>query len=169
MKNLYLIRHAKSSWKLPLDDHKRPLKKRWISDAIIVSEHLKNLVPKPDVLLTSDAKRASSTAIYFKKAFDIKSDFFLINKSLYDFKGKNVLSVIKGLNNFFDIVVIVGHNHALTSVANILGDIAINDLPTCGFVNIEFATDNWRFANYGQTKNIVFPRDLRPKKQRYVN
>ena len=101
MKNLYLIRHAKSSWKLPLDDHKRPLKKRGISDAILVSEHLKNLVPKPDVLLTSDAKRASSTAIYFKKAFDIKSDCFLINKSLYDFQGKNVLSVIKGLNNFF--------------------------------------------------------------------
>ena len=94
MKNLYLIRHAKSSWKLPLDDHKRPLKKRVISDAILVSEHLKNLVPKPDVLLTSDAKRASSTAIYFKKAFYIKSDFFLISfiQSSYGFFFRIFLS-----------------------------------------------------------------------------
>ena len=71
MKNLYLVRHAKSSWKLPVDDLKRPLKKRGILDAILISDHIKKLVSKPDFLLTSDAERAHSTAIYFKKAFKI--------------------------------------------------------------------------------------------------
>ena len=42
MKNLYLVRHAKSSWKLPVDDLKRPLKKRGILDAILISDHIKN-------------------------------------------------------------------------------------------------------------------------------
>ena len=82
MKNLYLVRHAKSSWKLPVDDHKRPLKKRGVSDAILISDHIKDLVSKPDVLLTSDAERAKATALYFKKAFNLESDSLFINKSL---------------------------------------------------------------------------------------
>ena len=163
MKNLYLVRHAKSSWKLPVDDHKRPLKKRGVSDAILISDHIKDLVSKPDVLLTSDAERAKATAIYFKKAFDIGSDSFFINKSLYDFQGKNVLRVIKELNDSFNVVMIVGHNHAFTSLVNMLGDTIIKDLPTSGFIHIEFAIDHWKFANYGQTKNVIFPRDLKYK------
>ena len=140
MKNLYLVRHAKSSWKLPVDDLKRPLKKRGILDAILISDHIKKLVSKPDFLLTSDAERAHSTAIYFKKAFKISANSFIINKSLYDFQGNNVLRVINELNDSYNIVMIVGHNHALTSIANMLGDIIINNIPTCGFINIEFTT-----------------------------
>ena len=107
MKNLYLVRHAKSSWKLPVDDHKRPLKKRGVSDAILISDHIKDLVSKPDVLLTSDAERAKATALYFKKAFNLESDSLFINKSLYDFQGKNVLRVIKEFNDSFNVVMIV--------------------------------------------------------------
>ena len=161
MKNLYLIRHAKSSWKLPVDDLKRPLKKRGILDAILISDHIKKLVSKPDVLLTSDAERAHSTAIYFKKAFKINANSFIINKSLYDFQGNNVLRVINELNDSYNIVMIVGHNHALTSIANMLGDVIINNIPTCGFINIEFTTQKWEFANFGQTKNVIFPKDLK--------
>jgi len=163
MKNLYLVRHAKSSWKLPVDDHKRPLKKRGVSDAILISDHIKDLVSKPDVLLTSDAERAKATALYFKKAFNLESDSLFINKSLYDFQGKNVLRVIKELNDSFNVVMIVGHNHAFTSIVNMIGDTTIKDLPTCGFIHIEFAIEHWKFANYGQTKNIIFPRDLKYK------
>ena len=56
---------------------------------------------------------------------------------------------------------IVGHNHALTSIANMLGDVIINNIPTCGFINIEFTTQKWEFANFGQTKNVIFPKDLK--------
>ena len=161
MKNLYLVRHAKSSWKLPVDDLKRPLKKRGILDAILISDHIKKLVSKPDFLLTSDAERAHSTAIYFKKAFKISANSFIINKSLYDFQGNNVLRVINELNDSYNIVMIVGHNHALTSIANMLGDVIINNIPTCGFINIEFTTQKWKFANFGQTKNVIFPKDLK--------
>ncbi len=33
MKNLYLVRHAKSSWEYDLTDHERPLNKRGFKDA----------------------------------------------------------------------------------------------------------------------------------------
>ena len=57
-----------------------------------------------------------------KKLLILESDSFFINKSLYDFQGKNVLRVIKELNDSFNVVMIVGHNHAFTSIVNMLGD-----------------------------------------------
>jgi phosphohistidine phosphatase len=165
LKTLYLLRHAKSSWKQPIDDHKRPLKKRGFKDSILVSNHIKTKVDSPELILTSDANRAQTTACYFKNAFNVSDDNFKTNKSLYDFGGKNVLEVIKSLDNSLEKVLIVGHNHALTSIANMLGDTGINNIPTCGFVEIQFNIEKWEFANYGQTKNIIFPRDLKPKQE----
>ncbi len=164
MKTLYLLRHAKSSWKQPGDDHKRPLKGRGERDASLVSEHIKNLVKSPEKIITSDATRAKTTADYFKNAIGISDDNFIINPALYDFGGKKVLEVIKSLSNSLDCVMIVGHNHALTSIANMLGDIGIDNIPTCGFVEIQFNIEKWEYANYGQTKTIIYPRDLKPKK-----
>ena len=81
MKNLYLVRHAKSSWKLPVDDLKRPLKKRGILDAILISDHIKKLVSKPDFLLTSDANFLSrmpsfsiTYLVFMPDAFSINSE-----------------------------------------------------------------------------------------------
>ncbi len=163
MKTLYLLRHAKSSWKHNVDDHKRPLKGRGKRDAILVSNHVKNIIIRPQKIITSDANRAKTTAIYFKDAWGISDDDFITNHDLYDFGGQNVLDVIKNIDNNYESVMIVGHNHAFTSIANMLGDTNINNMTTCGFVVIEFSVDAWEHANYGTTVNVIFPRDLKPK------
>jgi len=164
MKSLYILRHAKSSWEQNVDDHKRPLKKRGKKDALLVSNHVKKMIPAPQKIITSDANRAHSTALYFKNAWDISDKNFIINPELYDFGGQKVLEIIKDLNDKQDCLMIVGHNHALTSIANMLGDATINNIPTCGFVVIEFNVDSWKYTNYGFTSKIIFPRDLKPKK-----
>lgn len=161
MKNLYLLRHAKSSWKLPCDDHKRPLKERGEKDALLISEYTKSIVKPPGKIISSDATRAKTTANYFKNSFNVLDKNFITNQSLYDFGGKKVLEVIKNISNSLDYVLIVGHNHALTSIANMLGDISIDNIPTCGFVEIQFNIEKWEYINHGQTKNIIFPRDLK--------
>ena len=69
MKTLYMARHAKSSWEHDVIDHERPLKKRGNKDAKLVSKHVAPLVETPQLIVSSDATRALSTAMYFKKAF----------------------------------------------------------------------------------------------------
>ena len=71
------------------------------------------------------------------------------------------MEIIKGLDNDLDCVMIVGHNHAFTSIANMLGTNYIDNLPTCGFVMIEFNEDNWKDISKGKTLKTVFPRDLK--------
>ena len=64
MKNLYLIRHAKSSWDDPLqDDFDRPLNDRGMRDAPRMGKRLKEKDLHPDMILSSPANRALSTCM----------------------------------------------------------------------------------------------------------
>lgn len=161
MKTLYMARHAKSSWKHDVIDHQRPLKGRGKRDGALVSAYVAKNHEAPQKIISSDAVRALSTANYFKKAFKVADKDFSTNHSLYDFSGQNVMEVIKNLDNAQDCAMIVGHNHAFTSIVNMLGNQYIDNLPTCGFVIIEFDVEAWSEISTGKTATMVFPRHLK--------
>ena len=161
MKTLYMVRHAKSSWKHDVIDHERPLKGRGKRDALLVSQYMATEVQPPNKIISSDANRALSTANYFKEAFKINDENFSTKHSLYDFGGQSVINIIKDLDDNLNTVMIVGHNHAFTSIANMLGNKYIDNVPTCGFVIINFKEDQWSKITTGITTKTVFPRDLK--------
>lgn len=161
MKTLYMCRHAKSSWKHELTDHQRPLKGRGKRDGILMSNYLAEKSAAPDLIVTSEAVRALSTATYFKDAWKVSDENFIKNNNLYDFSGQQVMKVIKNLDDSKNCIMIVGHNHAFTSIANMLGNEFMENLPTCGFVAIEFKVDKWQDISSGKTVQRLFPRDLK--------
>lgn len=161
MKTLYMARHAKSSWKHDVIDHQRPLKGRGRRDGALVSEYVAKNHKAPQKMISSDAVRALATAKYFKKSFKVADADFSTNHSLYDFSGQNVMEVIKKMDNSQDCTMIVGHNHAFTSIVNMLGNQYIDNLPTCGFVIIEFDVERWSDISTGKTATMVFPRHLK--------
>ena len=64
MKTLYIMRHAKSSWKDPdLMDHQRPLNKRGKEAAFDMGHRLKARNVRLDIIVSSDARRAMDTAV----------------------------------------------------------------------------------------------------------
>ncbi len=161
MKKLYMLRHAKSSWKHDVIDHQRPLKGRGKRDAILLSKHLKDEIKPPQLIVSSDANRALSTAQYFKDAFQVSDNDFKTGHELYDFSGQQVMNVINSLDDSLNRVMIVGHNHAFTSIANMLGSDYIDNIPTCGFVILHFKEDTWKKISTGKTKKTYFPRDFK--------
>jgi phosphohistidine phosphatase len=144
-----------------VDDHKRPLKGRGRRDGKLVSEKVAEEIEPPQKIICSDATRALSTAHFFKEALNIDDANFEINHNLYDFSGQSVLRIIKSLDDDLDSVMIVGHNHAFTSVANMLGNRYIENVPTCGFVMLEFDENKWSDITTGKTVKTIFPRDLK--------
>ena len=81
MKTIYIVRHAKSSWEYQeIKDMDRPLKKRGINDAYLVSSILKEKILKPDAFITSSAIRALSTAVVFCNNFGFPLSRLKINK-----------------------------------------------------------------------------------------
>lgn len=161
MKTLYLVRHAKSSWKHDVDDHKRPLKSRGERDGQMVSKKVAAIIETPQKMISSDATRALSTAQFFKEALKVEDANLETNHELYDFSGQNVMRMIKSLPDNLDKVMLVGHNHAFTSVANMLGNNYIDNVPTCGFVMLEFDEKKWSEITTGKTVKTIFPRDLK--------
>jgi len=161
MKILYLVRHAKSSWKFNLEDHRRPLKKRGVNDVVLVCNELKINNLNPDLILSSDALRAKATGALFVKHLGLDRIEFQLENKLYDFSGNELMNVIKYCDDSIDELMVFGHNFAITNFVNAYGSLEIENVPTCGYVEIHFEIDSWKKIKKGTTIKTVFPKDLK--------
>jgi phosphohistidine phosphatase len=161
MKNLILIRHAKSSWETSLNDVDRPLTIEGVKDAHLVSMHISSCISKTFLVWSSTAKRASDTAIIFAQNISYPVESILFSKKLYTFDANQLEKEIKSCSDSFDNLIVFGHNDAITNFVNSFGSVYINNVSTSGFVSLQFDTNNWNNINKGETKKIVFPKDLK--------
>ena len=160
MKTLYLVRHAKSSWEFDLDDHNRPLNERGLRDAPRVAQKVVENLPKPDLVMSSDAMRAKTTALFFIEAFGIPENELVLEHKLYDFSGNDLLQVIRTCPDTVNCLLLFGHNNAMTTIVNVFGSEQIDNVPTCGFTAIEFDIENWKDLEQGNTIFTCIPKEL---------
>ena len=161
MKNLILIRHAKSSWEAPLKDIDRPLEQRGIKDAHLVAANCVKFIPSVFVILSSSAKRGAETALIFAQTILYPVESIIYKDELYTFDENQLEKVIKSSSNAFENVILFGHNAAITNFVNKFGDIYVDNVPTSGFVSLEFETDNWEKISKGKIKKIIFPKKVK--------
>ena len=162
MKQVLLIRHAKSDWNnSELSDFERPLNKRGNKDAPAMAERLlkKHLIPQ--AIISSPAVRALTTAKYFAEVFNIDKKEIQKERAIYEALPNNLLNVVNGLDNKFDFIALFGHNPGITNLAISLCDTDIYDMPTCGMILIEFPFDDWKLIskNTGEEKLYDFPKN----------
>lgn len=163
MKNLILIRHAKSSWQTSIQDEFRPLAQRGIEDALLVSSEISEFLPKTFLLWSSIAKRASDTALIFAQNLSYPTENIIYLKDLYTFDEIELEELIKSCNNMYESLILFGHNAAITNFVNKFGDRFIPNVPTSGFVSMQFETENWSLINKGLIRKTVFPKDIKIK------
>lgn len=160
MKNLILIRHAKSSWDdLTLQDHDRPLNARGERDAPRMAKRLKEKRIFPDVMISSTAKRALNTCTVMASVLKFPEQRIQTSRALYHANEDQLLSAIRELKDLRDqeeVVLLFGHNPGLTEFANALAEESIDNIPTCGIVSIELNIKKWKDATFGCGKMIFF-------------
>ncbi|AWX45672.1 hypothetical protein HME9304_02699 [Flagellimonas maritima] len=161
MKTLILVRHGKSSWDYEVSDKDRPLKERGINDGHLVSTAFKNNDIKIDFAFSSPANRAFHTSMIFLRNITFDFNKYQVQEALYDFSGGSVQEFVKNLDNTMDTVIIFGHNHAFTSLANTWGDQYIDNVPTTGLVQIKFDVSKWDELTKGTTEQTIFPKYLK--------
>ena len=119
MKTLFLIRHAKSSWDDPaLPDKDRPLGDRGRRDAPKMGKRLAKRDVKPDLILSSPARRAFTTAEIMAKKLDYKLKHIVVDDRLYAGAVHDLLNVIHKLGDKLERVMLFGHNPELTELAH---------------------------------------------------
>lgn len=161
MKKLILVRHGKSSWNEDLPDDERPLKKRAYKDADLVINAFSGFKNDRLTIWSSYAVRALTTANIFKDKLSIPDSRFEVKNDLYTFNGSQLLKVIESCSDEIGALMVFGHNPAMTSVVNRLGDQDFDNIPTTGLSMIEFETDSWKSLKHGKTLLYLFPKNLR--------
>jgi len=134
MRTLYLVRHAKSSWKdFSLDDFDRPLNKRGKRDAPFMAQKLLEMGEKPDIIISSPAKRARKTAKHFAQTLDVP---LVLDERLYEAHTSDFETVSKEAFEAYNSVMLVSHNPGLTMFNDVISNKPIFNIPTTGIVSI---------------------------------
>jgi phosphohistidine phosphatase len=144
LRTLFLIRHAKSNWDSPgLRDFDRPLDQRGLRDAPLMADLLIKKNIQPDLMVSSSAKRAMTTAQFFASAYGFSSEKLILNKDIYDAFSTTVYKIISNFPDDAKTVLLFGHNPTMTDIANNFTEDFISNVPTCGIVQIESTANSW--------------------------
>jgi phosphohistidine phosphatase len=160
-RQLLVLRHAKSSWADEgLDDWQRPLNARGERDAPRVGELIRRHALLPDLIVSSDAVRAETTARAVAGAAGYQGTLQL-SPDLYHATPNALIEVIRKVGDDARRLMIVGHNPGLEDlVAELTGERV--ELPTAALVHISMPVEQWRDveATRGATLvDIWRPRD----------
>lgn len=151
VKTLYLLRHAKSSWKdAAIDDADRPLSKRGRRAAKAMGEHLLRSEIAPAQVLCSPSRRTRETLERLQRALP---DALPVRyeQAIYLAEAPALLRRLSRLSDSLASVMIIGHNPGLEMLARMLvcggdedarGRLA-RKFPTCALATLAAGIESW--------------------------
>jgi phosphohistidine phosphatase len=162
MKNLLIMRHAKSSWEFTnLPDHDRPLNDRGKRDAPRMGKVLLKERLVPQLIISSSAARARSTAEKVAKVSRYSGEIS-IDSSLYRAGSSAYLNALRRQTSQYDTVLIVGHNPDVEHLVEILTGNAMT-MPTCGLAYVKLSIERWldlKDDKKGELVKLWRPKEL---------
>lgn len=109
----------------------------------------------PDVILSSTAVRALTTARLLAEALGYPVDRVVADERLYATTAASLLDVIGGLDASVQTAMVVGHNPEMESLVHRFTD-EIGHLPTCAVVELRFDADAWDELDEGLVRGVRF-------------
>jgi len=157
MKHLYLIRHAKSGWGTSgLADFDRTLDTRGKYDAPRKGKRLKTLGVLPDLILTSPAIRALTTARTIADELGYDPGGIALEEGLYEAVPEDTLNIIRATAASCNSLMVFGHNPTMTDLINQLSDFEVDSVPTCGAFCAAFDVERWADIKVGDGTFVFF-------------
>ncbi|SFB77897.1 phosphohistidine phosphatase [Marinospirillum celere] len=157
MKQLTLIRHAKSSWNHPgLSDFQRPLNKRGKGDLPGLIQRLTEQLPKPDLLIFSGAQRTLETSQPLAEAWQLDEQTYLERQEAYEASLNTLLLLLQEQPNECQNLVLVGHNPGMSELLAFLSNTPPRHYPTSAFAHLELSIDSWSEITQGSGELKIF-------------
>ena len=161
-KELLLLRHGKSDWNSDTRDFNRPLNKRGKRNAQQIGEWIDEQKLVPDLIISSPAKRALTTAEIVCEAMGLPLDTIQIEDSIYEACLADLHQVLSHIPDGIHRCLLVGHNPGFEYLlSDLTADISMPDhgksMPTATLAYLELDS-NW-FLLQGSCR-IQRPKDL---------
>jgi phosphohistidine phosphatase len=145
VKTLILVRHAKSSWSEPgLADRLRPLNARGKRDVRTMGRRLAERGIGVERMISSPAARALATAEAIAEELGFPWEEVAVDERLYGADARDMLEVIRGLDDDLQRAMLFGHNPGLTDLVDLFSPQWIENVPTCGVVQLTFDAPTWK-------------------------
>jgi phosphohistidine phosphatase len=161
MKTLLILRHAKSSWAEPtLADHDRPLNHRGRRDAPRMGRLIKHEGLVPDLIVSSTALRAHTTATEVANACGYGGEIEQ-TEFLYHAYPDDYIQFLCGVPDEHDSVMVVGHNPCLEDLVEALSG-EHQTMPTATLAHLVLEIDCWSELTLrvsGRLRNIWRPKE----------
>ncbi len=161
MKKLYLVRHAKSSWKNSGQrDFDRPLNKRGCNDAQEMGRRLNRSGEQPDLIVSSEANRAITTAEKLKSEFQNDPEL-RTDARLYHSSAATILNVINETSDRINTLCIVCHNPGISELNYLLTGNPIQ-MVTAAVATIGLEINEWKeaFSDCGILLVYDYPKSI---------
>lgn len=163
MKTLVIFRHAKAEKNSLLKDYDRGLTDRGKEDIVYMVKRVSKTGFKPDLIVTSPAKRTHKTAKIIAEYLKFDEQDIELNSNIYLANVDDLLYLIRDLDDSYNNVIIVGHNPTVTGIIGYLSPNFIEHLPTSGCAQIKFDVKTWKMIKQlsGKLSFVDFPSNAK--------
>ena len=141
MKSLIILRHGKSDQPGGVADFDRPLAGRGKREAVRTGEVFAERDLIPDLIVTSTANRANTTAGLVAEGCGYSGDI-VPTDDLYLPTMAEILATVRNIPEEHARVIIVGHNPGFGMFASKFGS-GVDHFPTCAWAHIGFDVESW--------------------------
>ena len=154
MLDLYLLRHAKSSWDdASQQDFERPLTDRGRAACALIAEVIKKKGIEFDLILVSTAVRTRQTIELVKERAKISSEV-RYDERIYEATVRQLLEVISEIENDRRSVLLVGHNPGIEELLTLLTSEHVR-VTTANLAKIKM-----KATNKGTLDWIIRPKEM---------
>jgi phosphohistidine phosphatase len=159
MKTLFLLRHAKSSWRdAGLPDFERPLNERGRRAAPRIGKYMRRQKMQPQLILCSPAERARQTIALVSAAAAFKAEL-RFDERIYEATVARLISVLSQIDEKAGTALVVGHNPGMEELLQSLTS-EVRHMPTAALAHIALNIERW--ADIGEQSGDLV-RLVRPK------
>ncbi|HEY9046359.1 MAG TPA: histidine phosphatase family protein [Ohtaekwangia sp.] len=160
---LYLLRHAQSAEKqINQNDIDRNLTTTGVKEALMIGSYLYKQQIVLDVIMTSTAERARTTAGLVADALKIDLDKVVLQEDLYEASTRTFFQFVTQLEDHQQHIMCVAHNPVISYLAEYLTGAEVGDMTPAGLAIIKFNIHSWKEVSQGngELENYVTPEML---------
>jgi phosphohistidine phosphatase len=158
-RTLFLVRHAKAIKAGPgIADIDRSLHDVGILEAYEMATSLFDQREIPQLIVSSTAARAISTALIFQRVLKINTENIRVTEKLYEIDVHDLFELVAELDDRYHSIMLVGQDPSFTLFSSKM-DASLMHIPTGGVVRFDFEVEKWRHSSYinAEKKLFVYP------------
>ena len=149
MRSLYILRHGTAEWTSPGGDRERPLQDRGRTEARTIGLYLSELGEAPQLILASNAVRASETVELARESGGWTAEV-RVESRLYEASLSTLLEVVNNVEGDIERLLLCGHQPVCGLLIGELTRTRAPDFPTASLARIDAEIASWAELDRGK-------------------